>query len=42
MFPVDRVEQVGGYVVHHVTASERLKTGDQVELHLDQVSANQH
>uniref|UniRef100_A0A673A096 alanine--tRNA ligase n=1 Tax=Sphaeramia orbicularis TaxID=375764 RepID=A0A673A096_9TELE len=38
VYPVDAVEQVGGYVVHHVTTSECLKTGDQVELHLDQVS----
>uniref|UniRef100_A0A672ZXJ8 alanine--tRNA ligase n=2 Tax=Sphaeramia orbicularis TaxID=375764 RepID=A0A672ZXJ8_9TELE len=38
VYPVDAVEQVGGYVVHHVTTSECLKTGDQVELHLDQVN----
>ncbi|KAM9314302.1 alanine--tRNA ligase, mitochondrial [Pholidichthys leucotaenia] len=35
--PVDAVVRVGGYVVHQVTPSDRLKTGDQVHLHLDQV-----
>lgn len=37
VFPVDGLLQVGGYVVHQVTATDRLKTGDQVQLHLDQV-----
>uniref|UniRef100_A0A8C7XT24 alanine--tRNA ligase n=1 Tax=Oryzias sinensis TaxID=183150 RepID=A0A8C7XT24_9TELE len=36
VFPVDGLVQVGGYVVHQVTATDRLKTGDQVQLHLDQ------
>ncbi|XP_023809293.1 alanine--tRNA ligase, mitochondrial isoform X3 [Oryzias latipes] len=36
VFPVDGLLQVGGYVVHQVTATDRLKTGDQVQLHLDQ------
>ncbi|KAI4785753.1 hypothetical protein KUCAC02_037575, partial [Chaenocephalus aceratus] len=36
-FPVEAVEQAGGYVVHQVTTAGPLKTGDQVQLHLDQV-----
>lgn len=36
-YTVETVIQVGGYVVHQVTATEPLKTGDQVELHLDEV-----
>ncbi|KAF6734215.1 Alanine--tRNA ligase, mitochondrial [Oryzias melastigma] len=35
VFPVERVERVGGYVVHQVTATENLQTGDRVQLHLD-------
>lgn len=38
LFPVEAVVQVGGYVVHQVTATNHLKTGDQVQLHLDQVN----
>uniref|UniRef100_A0A667W7P8 Alanine--tRNA ligase n=1 Tax=Myripristis murdjan TaxID=586833 RepID=A0A667W7P8_9TELE len=38
VFPVEAVVQAGGFVVHQVTAAERLQTGDQVTLHLDQVS----
>ncbi|XP_042254508.1 alanine--tRNA ligase, mitochondrial [Thunnus maccoyii] len=37
LFPVEAVVLAGGYVVHQVTAAESLKTGDQVQLHLDQV-----
>ncbi|XP_058496223.1 alanine--tRNA ligase, mitochondrial [Solea solea] len=37
LFPVEDVVLVGGYVVHQVTAAGRLKTGDQVQLHLDEV-----
>ncbi|XP_053194449.1 alanine--tRNA ligase, mitochondrial isoform X2 [Scomber japonicus] len=36
-FPVEAVVLAGGYVVHQVTAPDTLKTGDQVQLHLDQV-----
>ncbi|XP_028269814.1 alanine--tRNA ligase, mitochondrial [Parambassis ranga] len=36
VYSVDTVFQVGGYVVHQVTAADSLKTGDQVQLHLDQ------
>uniref|UniRef100_A0A667WID5 Alanine--tRNA ligase n=1 Tax=Myripristis murdjan TaxID=586833 RepID=A0A667WID5_9TELE len=36
VFPVEAVVQAGGFVVHQVTAAERLQTGDQVTLHLDQ------
>lgn len=36
-YPVEAVVQVGGYVLHQVTAADQLKTGDQVQLHLDQV-----
>ncbi|RVE76803.1 hypothetical protein OJAV_G00012440 [Oryzias javanicus] len=36
VFPVERVVQVGGYVVHQVTATENLRTGDRVRLHLDE------
>lgn len=42
VFPVEDVVQVGGYVVHQVTAAEALKTGDQVRLHLDQVNLTCH
>uniref|UniRef100_A0A3Q3N9B6 Alanine--tRNA ligase n=1 Tax=Labrus bergylta TaxID=56723 RepID=A0A3Q3N9B6_9LABR len=37
LYPVEAVVQAGGYVVHQVTAADSLKTGDQVQLHLDQV-----
>ncbi|XP_074487311.1 alanine--tRNA ligase, mitochondrial [Sebastes fasciatus] len=37
LYPVEAVIQAGGYVVHQVTATDSLKTGDQVQLHLDQV-----
>uniref|UniRef100_A0A8C9VFX3 Alanine--tRNA ligase n=1 Tax=Scleropages formosus TaxID=113540 RepID=A0A8C9VFX3_SCLFO len=36
LFPVEQVHLVGGYVVHQVTATERLKRGDQVQLFLDE------
>ncbi|XP_037546073.1 alanine--tRNA ligase, mitochondrial [Nematolebias whitei] len=36
LFPVEAVDRVGGYVVHQVTAVDSLKTGDQIQLHLDQ------
>ncbi|XP_029374731.1 alanine--tRNA ligase, mitochondrial isoform X2 [Echeneis naucrates] len=35
--PVEGVVRAGGYVVHQVTAAEGLRTGDRVQLHLDQV-----
>ncbi|XP_038570611.1 alanine--tRNA ligase, mitochondrial isoform X1 [Micropterus salmoides] len=37
LYPVEAAVQAGGYVVHQVTAAESLKTGDQVQLYLDQV-----
>ncbi|XP_054459989.1 alanine--tRNA ligase, mitochondrial isoform X1 [Anoplopoma fimbria] len=37
LYPVEAVIQAGGYVVHQITAADNLKTGDQVQLHLDQV-----
>uniref|UniRef100_UPI0037E7E19A alanine--tRNA ligase, mitochondrial isoform X2 n=1 Tax=Semicossyphus pulcher TaxID=241346 RepID=UPI0037E7E19A len=37
LYPVEAVVLAGGYVIHQVTAAESLKTGDQVQLHLDQV-----
>uniref|UniRef100_A0A671TCR5 Alanine--tRNA ligase n=1 Tax=Sparus aurata TaxID=8175 RepID=A0A671TCR5_SPAAU len=37
LYPVEAVVLAGGYVVHQVTAADSLKTGDQVQLHLDQV-----
>lgn len=36
LYPVEAVVLAGGYVVHQVTAADSLKTGDQVQLHLDQ------
>ncbi|XP_072240089.1 alanine--tRNA ligase, mitochondrial isoform X1 [Leuresthes tenuis] len=36
LFSVEAVARAGGYVVHQVTAADTLKTGDQVQLHLDQ------
>uniref|UniRef100_A0A3Q3FS25 alanine--tRNA ligase n=1 Tax=Kryptolebias marmoratus TaxID=37003 RepID=A0A3Q3FS25_KRYMA len=36
LFPVEAVHRAGGYVVHQVTAVDSLKTGDQIQLHLDQ------
>ncbi|XP_040891471.1 alanine--tRNA ligase, mitochondrial [Toxotes jaculatrix] len=37
LYPVEDVVLAGGYVVHQVTAADSLRTGDQVQLHLDQV-----
>ncbi|PWA21977.1 hypothetical protein CCH79_00020879, partial [Gambusia affinis] len=37
LFSVEAVNRAGGYVVHQVTVLDHLRTGDQVELHLDQV-----
>ncbi|KAF1394456.1 hypothetical protein PFLUV_G00000490 [Perca fluviatilis] len=37
LFPVEAVVLAGGYVLHQVTATDSLKTGDRVQLHLDQV-----
>ncbi|XP_056266871.1 alanine--tRNA ligase, mitochondrial [Pseudoliparis swirei] len=37
LYPVEAVVQAGGYVLHQVSASARLRTGDRVQLHLDQV-----
>ncbi|KAM6940032.1 alanine--tRNA ligase, mitochondrial [Xenentodon cancila] len=36
LYPVEAVVRAGGYVVHQVTAADTLKTGDQVQMHLDQ------
>ncbi|XP_028313684.1 alanine--tRNA ligase, mitochondrial [Gouania willdenowi] len=36
VYPVEGVATAGGFVVHHVTANDTLRTGDQVQLHLDQ------
>ncbi|XP_030598859.1 alanine--tRNA ligase, mitochondrial isoform X2 [Archocentrus centrarchus] len=36
LFPVEAVVRAGGYVVHQVTAADSLKTGDRLQLHLDQ------
>lgn len=41
LYPVEAVILAGGYVVHQVTAADNLKTGDQVQLHLDQVNTKQ-
>ncbi|XP_035260637.1 alanine--tRNA ligase, mitochondrial [Anguilla anguilla] len=35
LFPVEAVQQVGGYVVHQVTAGDALRTGDRVQLFVD-------
>ncbi|XP_061627005.1 alanine--tRNA ligase, mitochondrial isoform X1 [Phyllopteryx taeniolatus] len=35
-FSVEGVLTAGGYVIHQVTATDTLETGDQVHLHLDQ------
>ncbi|KAJ8366093.1 hypothetical protein SKAU_G00149240 [Synaphobranchus kaupii] len=35
LFPVEAVQQVGGYVVHQVTPGDALRTGDRVQLFLD-------
>uniref|UniRef100_A0A673GLE0 Alanine--tRNA ligase n=1 Tax=Sinocyclocheilus rhinocerous TaxID=307959 RepID=A0A673GLE0_9TELE len=40
LFPVKSVRLAGGYVVHQVTAAETLRTGDQVQLNLDELGAN--
>lgn len=37
LFPIKSVRLAGGYVVHQVTAAETLRTGDQVQLYLDEV-----
>ncbi|KAJ6666815.1 hypothetical protein lerEdw1_018817 [Lerista edwardsae] len=37
LFPVESVQVSGGYVVHEVVVSETLKTGDQVQLFVDEV-----
>lgn len=42
LYPVEAVVQAAGYVIHQVTAADRLKTGDQVQLHLDQVQPAAH
>ena len=41
LYPVEAVVLAGGYVVHQVTAVDSLKTGDRVQLHLDQVHTKQ-
>uniref|UniRef100_A0A8C1J6E8 Alanine--tRNA ligase n=1 Tax=Cyprinus carpio TaxID=7962 RepID=A0A8C1J6E8_CYPCA len=38
LFPVKSVRLAGGYVVHQVTAAETLRTGDQVQLNLDEAN----
>lgn len=38
---MEAVDRVGGYVVHQVTAVDSLKTGDQIQLHLDQVKISE-
>lgn len=38
LYPVEAVILAGGYTVHQVTAAGSLKTGDEVQLHLDQVN----
>lgn len=37
LYSVEAVVLAGGYVIHQVTAADSLKTGDQVQLRLDQV-----
>lgn len=37
LYPVEAVVLAGGYVVHQVIATDSLRTGDHVQLHLDQV-----
>ncbi|XP_061082077.1 alanine--tRNA ligase, mitochondrial isoform X1 [Conger conger] len=36
LFPVEAVQQVGGYVVHQVTTGDTLKIGDKVQLFVDE------
>uniref|UniRef100_A0AAR2ISR4 Alanine--tRNA ligase n=1 Tax=Pygocentrus nattereri TaxID=42514 RepID=A0AAR2ISR4_PYGNA len=36
LFPVECVRLAGGYVVHEITAAETLRTGDQIQLHVDE------
>ncbi|XP_046696147.1 alanine--tRNA ligase, mitochondrial isoform X2 [Silurus meridionalis] len=36
LFPVDSVRVAGGYVVHEVTAADALRTGDHLELYVDE------
>uniref|UniRef100_A0AAR2L449 Alanine--tRNA ligase n=1 Tax=Pygocentrus nattereri TaxID=42514 RepID=A0AAR2L449_PYGNA len=40
LFPVECVRLAGGYVVHEITAAETLRTGDQIQLHVDEASLN--
>lgn len=42
LYPMETVVQAAGYVIHQVTAVDCLKTGDQVQLHLDQVHPAAH
>ncbi|XP_035376745.1 alanine--tRNA ligase, mitochondrial isoform X2 [Electrophorus electricus] len=36
LFPVECARLAGGYVVHELTATETLRTGDQIQLHVDE------
>ncbi|XP_076135058.1 alanine--tRNA ligase, mitochondrial [Alosa pseudoharengus] len=36
LFPVEDVQLVGGYVLHQITATETLRKGDHVQLHIDE------
>ncbi|MBN3309203.1 SYAM protein, partial [Amia calva] len=36
LFPVEAVQLAGGYVVHEVTATETLRTGDEIRLFVDE------
>ncbi|KAI4891010.1 hypothetical protein NFI96_023011, partial [Prochilodus magdalenae] len=36
LFPVECVRLAGGYVVHEITAADTLRTGDQIQLHVDE------
>ncbi|XP_023663476.1 alanine--tRNA ligase, mitochondrial [Paramormyrops kingsleyae] len=36
LFPVEKVQLVGGYVIHQVTAAETLRKGDQLQLFVDE------
>ena len=37
LFPVARAQVCGGFILHEVVAPERLRVGDQVQLHVDEV-----
>ena len=37
LFPVTRAQVCGGFILHEVVAPERLRVGDQVQLHVDEV-----